>query len=93
MQATESSKPVRVSYLLATRNRAPFVEKVLANVREFLTPEDELIIIDGASTDHTAQLVDAHRDVVTRFVSEPDCGEAHAFNKGMLLARGRYISS
>jgi glycosyltransferase involved in cell wall biosynthesis len=82
---------VRVSYLITTRNRGKFLKETLANVREFITPEDELIIIDGLSTDDTREIVQNNRDIVTTFLSERDFGEAHAFNKGLFRARGRYI--
>lgn len=82
---------VRVSYIISTRNRAEYLDRTLLNVREFITPEDELLIMDGASTDGTAEVVGRHGDIVTCFRSEPDCGEAHGFNKGLLLARGEII--
>ncbi|MEP7305894.1 MAG: glycosyltransferase [Acidobacteriota bacterium] len=82
---------IRVTYLITTRNRGMFLERTLDNVREFIEPEDELIIIDGASTDGTAEIVARSRDVVTTFISEQDSGEGHAFNKGLFRARGRYI--
>lgn len=87
----QTAREIRVTFLITTRNRAEFLERTLANVREFITPEDELIIIDGASTDHTKELVANHRDLVTVFVSEPDTGEAHAFNRGLFRARGRLL--
>ena len=52
ISATRSS--ARVSYIITTRNRASFLDKALENVREFITPEDELIITDGGSTDDGA---------------------------------------
>jgi glycosyltransferase involved in cell wall biosynthesis len=82
---------VRVSYLITTRNRGSLLRKTLANVREFITPEDELIIIDGLSTDDTRAVIEDNRDIVTVFLSERDVGEGHAFNKGLFRARGRYI--
>jgi glycosyltransferase involved in cell wall biosynthesis len=82
---------VRVSYLISTRNRARFLDDALQNVREFITPADELIVMDGASTDDTVQIVEANCDIVTSFVSEPDKGEAHGYNKGILASRGRFI--
>jgi len=90
-KGTPTSTPVRVSYIISTRNRAQYLSKVLDNVREFITPEDELLIMDGASTDDTAEVVKANSDIVTLFRSEPDLGEAHGFNKGFLASRGRFI--
>jgi len=82
---------IRVSYIISTRNRARFLAEALRNVREFITPADELIIVDGASTDDTAKVVAANQDIVTAYQSEPDFGEAHGYNKGILAARGRFI--
>lgn len=81
----------RFSYVMATRNRVAVLERVLANVREFLTPEDEFLVIDGASGDGTVEFIEQHRDVITDYVSERDVSESHALNKGILRARGRYI--
>jgi glycosyltransferase involved in cell wall biosynthesis len=81
----------RVSYIMATRNRADYFERVLVNVREYLTPDDEFIVCDGQSTDGTLDVIARNRDVVTDFVSEKDVSESHALNKGILRARGRWI--
>jgi glycosyltransferase involved in cell wall biosynthesis len=82
---------IRVSYVIVTKNRAHHLARTLANVREFIEPIDELIIIDGASSDETHDVVSRNGDIVTTFVSEPDCGEGHAFNKALFQSRGRYI--
>jgi len=90
MSQMESGR-VAVSYLLTTRNRCAFVEERIRNVREFIRPQDEFLIYDAASTDGTQEMVARHRDVVTHFVSEPDRGEAHGFNKAILASRGEII--
>lgn len=95
MEVTGAEVPnpsgIRVSYLITTRNRAAYLERTLANVREFIEEVDELIVIDGGSTDRTAEVVAESGGLVAQFVSEADFGEAHAFNKGLFLARGRYL--
>lgn len=88
---SKSKQQVRVSYIISTRNRAEFLARTLQNIREFITPEDELIIMDGASTDNTAEVARKNADIITLFRSEPDCGEAHGYNKAILESRGRFI--
>jgi glycosyltransferase involved in cell wall biosynthesis len=51
----------------------------------------EYIIIDGASTDGTAELVKSYGDKINKFVSEPDKGLYDALNKGINLATGDVI--
>ena len=87
----ESEHQARVSYIISTKNRSRFLAETLRNVREFITPADELLVVDGGSTDNTAEVVAANRDIVTMFHSEPDKGEAHGFNKGILVSHGRFI--
>jgi glycosyltransferase involved in cell wall biosynthesis len=82
---------VRISYVIVTRNRAEYLEKALANAREFIGPTDELIIVDGNSSDNTSAVIDQNRDLVTLFVSEPDRSEGHAVNKAIARARGRFV--
>src|SRR6266446_2815268 len=80
---------VRVSYLMVTRNRGTYLSKALQNIREFITPEDELIIVDGGSTDDTKRIAAENADIISVFLSEPDRGEGHAVNKGLALIPGR----
>lgn len=85
------SGDVRVSFILSTRNRAEHLDRALSNLSEFAGPDDEVIVIDGGSTDHTGEVVRRHGDLVSLFHSEPDSGEAHGLNRGILRSRGRII--
>lgn len=51
----------------------------------------EHIVIDGGSTDGTAEIVGRSGDAVARFVSEPDDGIYDAMNKGIALATGEVV--
>jgi glycosyltransferase involved in cell wall biosynthesis len=82
---------IRVSYILTTKNRARFLDTALAGLTELVEDRDEVIVVDGASTDDTPDVVERHRDLVDLFISEEDTGEAHGFNRGLLVARGEFI--
>lgn len=84
-------KEKRVSFILTTLNRADYLDKALMNVREFLTAEDELIIMDGGSVDHTKEIINIHKDIITIFESERDFSVVHAVNKGILKSKGRIL--
>jgi glycosyltransferase involved in cell wall biosynthesis len=85
---------IRVSYVVATKNRAPFVRAALPLWASVKGPQDELVVVDGGSTDGTYEcLRDAPAGLVDQLVHEPDRSEAHAINKGFLLARGRYLKT
>ncbi len=51
----------------------------------------EHLVIDGLSKDATLRIVQSHRSIFRRVVSEKDSGIYDAMNKGLRLARGRYI--
>jgi glycosyltransferase involved in cell wall biosynthesis len=84
-------KIIKVSYLLTSFNRAKYFTKALDNIREFKSKNDELIVIDGGSTDETKKIAKKNKDLIDLFISEEDEGEAHALNKGLLAATGKYI--
>lgn len=87
----DSNSKKRVSYILVTKNRAKFLDQALFRYRDFVKPQDELIVVDGASTDETADIVKKYEDIVDIFISEPDKHGGEAANKGFLLARGKYV--
>ncbi len=51
----------------------------------------EWIVIDGASTDGTKDVLKNYQNRITVLVSEPDNGIYHAMNKGISYAKGEYI--
>lgn len=91
MKVFDEYSKKRVSYILVTKNRAEMLEKALARCGMLKKTDDELIVVDGASTDFTAKVVQKYKDIVDIFLSEPDKHSAEAANKGILLAKGKYI--
>lgn len=51
----------------------------------------EHVLVDGASTDNTHEVIDRHRDKFSTVISEPDQGIYDAMNKGIRVATGDVI--
>lgn len=80
-----------VSIITVTRNSRDFLEETVKSVSEQTYPRIEYIVIDGASTDGTVDIINAYKGNITKFISEPDKGIADAFNKGLRLSTGDYV--
>jgi glycosyltransferase involved in cell wall biosynthesis len=50
-----------------------------------------LLVVDGASTDGTQDIIRRYGDHIAWFVSEPDNGQSHAINKGFCRATGDIV--
>lgn len=70
-------------------NAAATIEETLRSVREQDYPHVEHVVVDGASTDGTVEILQRAEGV--RFVSEPDRGLSHAMNKGVAMASGSIV--
>lgn len=83
-----------VSIITVTRNlidagRKDFFRQCVESVRMQDYPNIEHLIIDGASTDGTVDLLN---EMNVNYISEPDTGIHNASNKGIRLAKGKYIA-
>ena len=54
-------------------------------------PEIEYLVMDGGSTDETVAILREYAGRLT-WVSEPDCGQSHAINKGWRQGRGEILA-
>lgn len=82
-----------ISIITVTYNAGRYLERTLRSIvaQGDALADVEYLIIDGASTDNTLDLVRQYESYVTRWVSEPDRGLYDAMNKGQRLAQGRYV--
>jgi len=82
---------IRVSYILATKNRAGWLDRSFANAQQLKTDQDELIVVDGNSRDDAREIIDSYKSTIDKLIIEDDKNIAHALNKGILAASGRYV--
>ena len=75
----------------ATRNAAATLPSTLDSVSGQSYAAVEHIVVDGASTDGTQDLLRGRGGARLRWISEPDRNIAHAFNKGVEMAAGNVL--
>lgn len=84
-------KSPKISIITPTYNSEKTVERTIQSVIGQNYPYIEYIIIDGASTDHTLDILKKYSDNIDFLLSEKDKGISEAFNKGIAHATGDII--
>ena len=82
---------MKLSLITVTYNCAGTLEDTIKSVKEQNCEDLEYIIIDGASTDGSVDIIKKHKDVVSFWSSTEDEGIYDAMNKGIKQATGDYI--
>lgn len=82
----------KISVVTPSYNQGQYIEETIVSVLEQGYPNVEHIVVDGASTDSTAAVLDKYRDRLACAIQEPDSGQSDAINKGMRLATGDIVT-
>ena len=84
---------VSLTYLVNTFNKLPFLRCSMRQLLGNVQPGEEVVVIDGNSTDGSREYLEELADVgaITTYISKPDHGEAEGWNRGLLAARGDLI--
>lgn len=79
-----------ITVITVTYNARSVLPGLIESLRVQTDREFEWVVVDGASTDGTVELLKGAVDVVSQFLSERDCGIYDAMNKAVGLASGNY---
>lgn len=82
---------IPVTIITVCRNHAKQLERTIQSVESQTWQDKEYLVIDGASTDETMEVIQRHQASITRWVSEPDQGIYDAMNKGVRMAQGEWV--
>jgi len=85
-------------------NQAAYLEQTIRSVLEQDYPRIEYFVVDGASTDHSAEIIKKYslenrqqavglqNHFINWWVSEKDAGQGDAINKGLARTKGEIIA-
>ncbi len=82
---------MKISIITVCYNSQDTIEKTFQSVQNQTYKNIEYIVVDGGSSDATLKVVEKYRDLVSKFVSEPDDGLYDAMNKGIEMATGDLV--
>ena len=83
-------EPPTVGIVTPTLNAARFLGTAVDSVLAQTYPRIDYVVMDGGSTDGTAELLAGYGDRV-RWISAPDAGQADAIERGWRLVRGDVV--
>jgi glycosyltransferase involved in cell wall biosynthesis len=81
----------KISIITVCYNAEKQLKKTIDSVINQTYKNIEFIIIDGASSDNSLELLKTYSSSINFWVSEPDHGIYDAMNKGLSVATGDYV--
>jgi glycosyltransferase involved in cell wall biosynthesis len=86
-----ASAASKLSMVVCSYNQAPFIRETLESLvkqQDVRPGELEIIVIDGGSTDGSAEIIMEYAEHYAFVVSEPDGGQTQALKRGFSRAAG-----
>lgn len=83
--------PTRITIITPSYQQVAYLEDCLRSVHAQGYPELEHIVVDGGSTDGSADVIAQRADRLKWWCSEKDRGQSHAINKGLVHGTGEVM--
>ncbi len=80
-----------ITVIVSVYNGVETLQQCIDSVSTQTYARKELIVIDGGSTDGSAELIKANSGALAYWISEPDRGIYSAWNKGLAKASGDWV--
>lgn len=87
----ENPAKLKITIVTVCRNSEKFLEETIVSIINQTYSNIEYIVVDGASTDGTLDIIKKYSPDIDTWLSEPDKGMYEAMNKGLTLATGDFI--
>lgn len=80
-----------ITVITVVYNGDNYLKQTLKSVIDQSYQNVEYIVIDGASSDNTLEIISRYESAIDYWLSEPDKGIADAMNKGIALSTGDFV--
>ncbi|MGE3949420.1 MAG: glycosyltransferase family 2 protein [Blastocatellales bacterium] len=81
-----------ISIITVSYNQAQYIEETIRSVLCQNYPNLQYVVIDGASTDRSLDVIGKYRHGINYLISEPDDGQVPALNKGLAKCTGEIVA-
>jgi glycosyltransferase involved in cell wall biosynthesis len=78
----------RISIVTPSYNQGQYIEETIRSILLQGYPDLEYIVIDGGSTDNSAEIIRRYEPWLAYWISEKDGGQADAINNGLARSSG-----
>lgn len=80
-----------ISIVVPSYNQGRFLSDNLSEACSY-PGQVEVLVFDGGSSDNTLEVLDSFNKKLAYWVSAPDRGQVDAINKGLKMARGKWVA-
>jgi len=88
----DGSEWPKITIVTPSFNQGLFIEETICSVLNQNYPNLEYIIMDGGSTDKSAEIIKKYEDQLTYWTSEKDGGQYDAINRGLSRGTGEIMA-
>lgn len=83
---------IKLSIIIPNYNKDKYLDTLLSHLKEQITNEVEVIVIDDASTDGSKDIIKKYEDVFKVYYNEENKYNSYTRNVGLLHSKGKYVT-